>query len=75
MRLNRPPVLIRFKSYSNRRLIDFYDPNLAADFTRRDDLDLDFKFEFDTSKIGQFISKTSFFNINHRFHYKSSFSI
>ena len=37
MRLNGPPVKICFKSKINHVLIDFYNPNLEADFTRHDD--------------------------------------
>ena len=79
MRLNRPPVLICFKSYSNRLLIDFYDLNLAADFTRRDDpiriririLSLDSIYVENWSNCIEnwsiYIKKVIFFDINRRF--------
>ena len=38
---NRPKAKIRFKSDSNRLLINFFDPIPAVRFNRRDDWNLD----------------------------------
>ena len=87
MRLNRPPVKIHFKSKSNRVFIDFYNPNLEADFTRCDDTIRIRTIYIDSSSIYIknwsnlfviwliYIEIVIFFDIYHRFQYKSSFSI
>ena len=65
MRSNRPPAKIRFKSYSNRILINFIDPNSLLDFK------LSRQSRFQQMDFNQKWSNLiDFFDINRIFEYK-----
>ena len=55
MRFNQLGLGICLESYSNRRLINFYEPNLASGLTHRDDTksgtSFESEFEFDQKLI------------------------